>query len=372
MGIFKFLFGLNEPVNRRRYIQWGFGLMAIKYLGELVLYYLFSNNYLMPWQFLNPVYTQRYPGNLAYADSNLFLFLVALWTLPFLWIGVSMSMRRAINAGLSPWSGLFFFVPIVNFVAMGYLAYLPSKTVSDEKTEFIKPVAIQTDIKLALSCVFGVTFLGIILMWISISMFRTYGVALFLGTPFMLSALQAYFFNYKEQQPLGRTTILGFFTLLLTYFALMLFALEGLICLVMAFPISLMMSLLGSWMGHFLATVTARKAITPLIVLPLIPTWLFIDSATIHSHKDSVVSVMEINAPPEVVWPNVIQFSELPPATEWLFKLGVAHPLRARIEGQGVGAVRYCEFSTGAFVEPITVWKPNEHLQFSVRYQPTP
>jgi hypothetical protein len=42
----------------------------------------------------------------------------------------------------------------------------------------------------------------------------------------------------------------------------------------------------------------------------------------------------------------------------WLYAAGVAYPLRARIHGEGVGAVRHCEFTTGAFVEPITAWEP--------------
>jgi len=43
-------------------------------------------------------------------------------------------------------------------------------------------------------------------------------------------------------------------------------------------------------------------------------------------------------------------------ALEPLFRLGFASPQYARIEGTGVGAIRYCVFSTGPFVEPITAW----------------
>jgi hypothetical protein len=89
-------------------------------------------------------------------------------------------------------------------------------------------------------------------------------------------------------------------------------------------------------------------------------------------HQDVVLSTIEINVPPQKVWSNVVKFSDLPPSTDWLFKLGVAYPLRARIDGEGVGAVRYCEFSTGAFVEPITVWNEPNQLAFDVKYQPQP
>jgi len=83
-----------------------------------------------------------------------------------------------------------------------------------------------------------------------------------------------------------------------------------------------------------------------------------------------VVTSMEIEAPPEAVWPHVVGFAPLDPPEHWLFKAGVAAPMRARIEGEGVGAVRHCEFTTGAFVEPITVWNPPHHLAFDVTSQP--
>jgi hypothetical protein len=71
-----------------------------------------------------------------------------------------------------------------------------------------------------------------------------------------------------------------------------------------------------------------------------------------------------------VVWSNVIGFGELPPPVEWEMRHGIAYPMRARIDGRGVGAVRRCEFSTGAFVEPITVWDPPHRLAFDVAEQP--
>ena len=70
--------------------------------------------------------------------------------------------------------------------------------------------------------------------------------------------------------------------------------------------------------------------------------------------------------------PNVGGVAELPPPSELVFWLGIAHPLRARIRGSGVGAIRTCEFSTGSFVEPITAWDPPRRLAFDVRSEPPP
>ena len=82
--------------------------------------------------------------------------------------------------------------------------------------------------------------------------------------------------------------------------------------------------------------------------------------------------MQEIDAPPDVVWRHVIAFSEMAPPTEWIFRTGIAYPVRARLVGNGVGAIRHCEFSTGAFVEPITAWEPGRRLAFDVAAEPPP
>ncbi len=85
-----------------------------------------------------------------------------------------------------------------------------------------------------------------------------------------------------------------------------------------------------------------------------------------------VITVEIINAPRSAVWQHVVTFPELAPPTELVFRAGIAYPVRASIEGAGVGAIRRCEFSTGAFVEPITTWDAPAKLAFSVTAQPAP
>src|SRR5262249_3998340 len=57
---------------------------------------------------------------------------------------------------------------------------------------------------------------------------------------------------------------------------------------------------------------------------------------------------------------------------DWAFRTGLAYPVRAQIEGQGTGAVRRCEFSTGPFIEPIEVWDEPRLLRFAVTSNPPP
>jgi len=68
----------------------------------------------------------------------------------------------------------------------------------------------------------------------------------------------------------------------------------------------------------------------------------------------------------------VVAFSEIPAPQEWMFRAGIAYPIRAEMLGTGVGAERHCVFSTGAFVEPIQVWDEPRLLKFSVTSNPAP
>ena len=85
-----------------------------------------------------------------------------------------------------------------------------------------------------------------------------------------------------------------------------------------------------------------------------------------------VQSSIEIAASVEDVWQQVIAFPAIPEPTDLVFRMGIAYPKHAEIRGTGVGAIRYCVFSTGAFIEPITHWEPARRLAFDVTSSPPP
>ena len=79
-----------------------------------------------------------------------------------------------------------------------------------------------------------------------------------------------------------------------------------------------------------------------------------------------------VNAPIENVWKNVVTFDKIDQPVDWIFKTGISYPTDATIKGTGVGAIRYCNFTTGSFEEPITKWEEPYLLQFDVIEQPIP
>ena len=145
---------------------------------------------------------------------------------------------------------------------------------------------------------------------------------------------------------------------------------EGAICIVMTLPLSVPSGALGGWLVYTHDPARMRRGSAAMLLLFPMGTlgWDVMARPPVFE----VLTAMEIGASPEEVWKHVVTFSDLPQPEEWFFRAGLAYPKRARIEGTGVGAVRYCEFSTGPFVEPIEVWEQPRLLRFRVTENPAP
>ncbi len=138
---------------------------------------------------------------------------------------------------------------------------------------------------------------------------------------------------------------------------------EGMMCLAMSLPVIVPLSALGSLLAYQASGFGDRRPGIAMVLL--LPASFWFD-ATARPPVFAVRTSIVVNAPPERVWKNVVSFSDIPDPEDWFFRTGLAYPKRARIEGSGAGAVRYCEFSTGSFVEPIVVWDEPHLLQFRV------
>jgi hypothetical protein len=290
---------------------------------------------------------------------------MAVWTLPFLWIGVSMSLRRALDAGLSPWIALLFFVPFVNWVLIAVLAFLPSRP----RPAQAAPSAGTARLRAALLGVGAGTLIGAVSIGLHVLLLHRYSAAVFLGTPFTMGAAAGWFFNRGWLKSIKATAAVGTLTALVAALASVALALEGAICVAMALPLAIPLAALGAIAGRAMRAehLSTRAAFA---VAFAVPASAGLDRSLGRAPLREVVSSVEVAAPPEKVWPHVLGFTDLPPPAEWFFRTGIAYPVRARISGTGVGAVRRCEFSTGAFVEPITAWDPPHRLGFDVSSQP--
>jgi uncharacterized membrane protein YhaH (DUF805 family) len=362
-------FGFEARVDRRAYVLSGLALMAAKYLIDAIVAWLATGAWWAPWRYLCPLWSVRM-AQFDRAPGLLYLALAAL-TLPFFWIGLSMSVRRAMDAGRSPVLGLGFAVPGLNFIIMLALAVArsaPRTTAFDESP----PTSDERPVLRSALAAMAATAVALLMVALAARGGIAYAFTLFFITPLAMGVIAGYLVNSPVPRSLGAALAAAVLSAVLAAGVLLLSALEGIVCIAMAAPLALVIVIIGGAIGRFLALHGRPATASLLLALGIMPLLGFAETAIETPLVHEVVTAVDIAAPPDVVWTHVVGFADLPPPGDWVFRTGIAYPIRARISGSGVGAIRRCEFSTGAFVEPITAWEPGRRLAFDVRSQPPP
>ncbi len=221
-----------------------------------------------------------------------------------------------------------------------------------------------------LTCIFSWFF-----AYLATKVFREYAIGLFIWLPIVLGASATIIYGYKNEVTKRGLRLTAFLTLGIFCLGLLTFAFEGIICIAMAAPIGLFFTWVGYLIGYQIIKNKMAGATPNAMTLLLlsVPSIMGFEYATKDSeHIRSVTTTIEINASAEAVWRNVVVFSQIDEPTEFIFETGIAYPINAQIDGQGVGAIRHCNFSTGSFIEPITVWDEPRLLKFDVTDQPEP
>ena len=366
---------IDEPLDRGRYFIAGLLLFAIKHnLDRLV-----ASVYNQPFgifSYWTPIQAAIGLQSISPNDRN-FLVCLILLSIPFVGTGVVLTLRRLRALHLEGWLVILFFVPVANLLLFAALSLLPSPpqgSPRDERPKILRrfiPESIWGSA--ALSLLFTVP-IGLACVAVGSIAIGKYGWGIFVAIPFSVGLGAALVFGYHQPRSFGASVAVAIAANAILGGAIFAIAIEGAICLLMALPISLFFGFLGGVVGYYLQRRPREQAPAMLALVFLFSPgvisaeWLFPREAPLLK----VVSSIVVDAPPDRVWKHVVTFSELPPPQESIFRAGIAYPVRARIEGSGPGAVRRCEFSTGAFVEPIQVWDEPWLLRFSVTANPQP
>ena len=334
-----------------------------------------------PWGLFNYWIPIRDVANIRALEHSQQIFLATMVaiSLPFIWVGVVLTLQRLRSAALPSWLVALFFAPFVNLVFFLVLCVFPERDFVERKhagaPHWVKALPQSAVGSAAISLLITVP-LGLALGTVGATVFRNYGWGLFIAVPFTMGFVATWIYGLR--QPRGLASSIGVACLSIALLAGLLFTLliEGLICLVMAAPLALPLAAFGGFCAHRALKHLWLPSDAPVILSLLI---LVAPGMQVTEHlapRPSPVFVvrtsLDIAARPERVWQQVIAFSEIPQPTEWMFRAGIAYPIRAEMHGTGVGAERHCVFSTGAFVEPIEVWNEPRLLKFSVISNPAP
>lgn len=364
------LFSLDTPLDRRTYVLTGLTLMALKYTVDAAVIYASTGVFWHPLDYLLPMLSV-WDSKLGAISPGAGLALL-IWTIPFVWAGVILSVRRAWDARLPPWITVAFFLPVLNYALMFMLATSPTRVREPEPPDPVYDQARRSSRRSTIAGAVAGALSAIVAVAIGIRLIQSYGVTIFLGTPFVVGVISGFVANRIRPRDAWDTAFVTVLALLLTSAGLLLIAVEGIVCLVMALPVATPMAMLGGVVGQTLATRRRTTTSGMALLVALLPAGSWLDRVFEVPAARVVTTIVDVDAPPAIVWRHVVSFGRIAEAPQWYFRTGLAYPLQARIEGTGAGAVRYCEFSTGAFREPITAWEEPVRLAFDVADQPAP
>ncbi len=380
--IFPDLLRPNGTVGRGTYALIGVLGFALKHnLDRLLATYIFHR----PWSVFNywvPVRDVTRITQLRGSEAG-FLASMAALALPFIWIGVVLTMKRLRSAALPMPLLVLFFVPFLNLVFFLVLCLLPSRMPNEgsgydsARQDFsVRRIIPKTATGSAAISLLITVPLGLALALLGTQLLRNYGWGLFVALPFAMGFGAVLIYGTHQPRTLAHCIAVACLAVALLGAALLALAFEGVVCLLMAAPIAFPLAIFGGICAHFVQRRRWLHRDVPAFLSLLL---IFVPGIELAEHAVKVApplyvvrTSVDIQAPPERVWREVIAFSEIPAPSGWIFRAGIAYPLRAEMVGTGVGAERHCVFSTGTFVEPIEVWDEPRRLKFSVVSNPPP
>jgi uncharacterized membrane protein YhaH (DUF805 family) len=370
-------------VGRKTYAVVGAAGFAIKSivdraLGVYVLGYP-QGLFLSYWA---PLGTAARLGHLSQSESKYLLAMVLL-ALPFIWVGVAMTVKRLRDAGEPAWLAILFFIPILNllfFVALCF--WRPREPETKEEAapwphvRSLDRIIPRSQLGSALLSIALSSAIGLVFTLLGTAVIGAYGWSLFVALPFCLGLFAVLLHSYHGPRDYGTCMSVALLPVGIVGLLLILMVVEGLICVLMAAPLALVLAWLGGSLGYYIEGnywgAKTGSAMLSVVLLVMPAAFGFEHTVALEPPTFVVRTSIDVQARPEEVWQQVVAFAEILPPTEMLFRAGIAYPIRAEIRGRGAGAVRHCIFSTGAFVEPIEVWDEPRLLKFGVTASPAP
>ncbi len=170
-------------------------------------------NYLVPLGVLNR------PNPLT-ADEKRFLVTMALVAVPFIWVGVAMTVKRLRDAGVASRLVFLFFIPAVNVVFFLLLCLLPSREDQEMAAKggwgILETYLPNSKWGSGTLGTFAGAIFGTVLTLFSIRVLGGYGFTLFLAIPFFMGYFSAWLHCYREPRSFDDCAFVAILSVVLT------------------------------------------------------------------------------------------------------------------------------------------------------------
>jgi uncharacterized membrane protein YhaH (DUF805 family) len=359
----KWLFSFAGKVGRPAYALWSITILTTQYPMVWALFRSTGQDLPQNWLVLilplQSLIWLRHPSTAALLLTMIFMVIAA-------WIQSALAFRRAIDANISGWIAAFVIAPTLQIPLILILCFVPPCAPEIDYSKLAQEGRVTLEHKQAIYGVLAGLAVTLFAVTLGALVFGTYGFGMFLVSPFIIGATTAYIANSKGDIGSPETAALVGSAAVVGALALVGVALEGVGCLIVAAPIGLVLALLGGALGRSMALQASRSAKSKFISIFVLPVVFASESLLPPSADFDTVQTIEISAAPEIVWQSVVHMKRIEEPIALPFRLGVAYPLSGEIIGEGIGARRLGEFSTGTAVEEVTEWIPDRKLAFVV------
>ncbi|GFE77533.1 SRPBCC family protein [Novosphingobium sp. TCA1] len=274
------------------------------------------------------------------------------------------SFRRANWSGAGYALAAAAIVPAVQIAAAVILALLPRF----ERQDGLAPVPGASIAHMVQGVLAGVAII-VAAVLVSALTLGSYGWSLFVATPFLVGITTGYLANRRLLLSGRATARLVLAAAALGTVALVMLALEGLVCILLAAPLGAIAALIGGAAGRAVAKVAHGGGRTVASVA-FLPALFALEAAVPPALPIAAHGSIEIAAPPAAAWAALTDERAISGHPGLVGMAGLAYPIRSQLLGQGVGAIRLGEFSTGTARERVTEWEPEHRLAFAVLAQP--
>lgn len=276
-----------------------------------------------------------------------------------------LSLRRAKRLGRGGWLALVTMIPTLQIFAAVTLALLWSRP-SEAAPENVGDPAPPYQLAIG---VFAGTALIVAAVAISALTMGAYGWGLFVATPFLVGLITGFLVNRRRVRSSVETLSAVAAAGVLGTIALLMLALEGLMCVILVLPLAAGLATIGGVIGRAAAKRLVDPS-QPLYSVALLPLIFLLDAAMPPELPIETRTSIVIAATPDAVWQSLTADRPVTEAPGLVGMAGLAYPVSSRIIGEGEGARRIGVFSTGTADERVTIWKPGRTLAFRVVRQP--
>src|SRR5205814_2433182 len=191
-------------IDRKSFAIAGCSAFLLQFLlDKFVAFAVFGRSWFLwsYWQPLGPAARV----NAIHSDTEMFVGALLVLALPFIWLGVTLTVQRLRDAGKPLWLVVLFFVPVINILFFLLLCAMGSHSVTAQRAAMPWPETRKLDrwiprgAMAAAATSIGMTIaIGSVFTVLGTEVLRSYGWGLFVALPFCLGLFSVLVYSYHE------------------------------------------------------------------------------------------------------------------------------------------------------------------------------